>query len=233
MPDRRGRFRRAAAVLAAALVLCALGRLLWRCYPAVQGLMEPERMAAFREALHSFGAAGALALAGLQALQTVSGLIPALPIQLAAGLTYGAFGGLAICLSGIAVGSTVVFLLVKRFGQPVVDRMFPREKQSKLAFLLDAKRLEPIVFLLYLIPALPKDVFTYLAALTPLSFGRFMALSMVARVPMIFCDTYASGALMAGDYGAAAAAFLAACAAGGLGMLSAPRLLRFLQKRKR
>lgn len=218
---------------AALLIFGALIWLCWRYYPLVRGLLEPEQMAAFQERLQSLGAAGALVLAGLQCLQTLSGVIPALPIQLAAGLTYGPVGGLCICLGGIAVGSTVVFLAVKRFGQPLVDRVFPQEKQQKLSFLRDSKRLEGAVILLYLIPALPKDVFTYLAALTPLPFRRFLPLSMAARVPMIFCDTFAAGALMAGDYKVAAVAFAVACLAGLTGMFCAPRVLRFLQKRKK
>ena len=217
---------------AAALILGALGLLCWRYYPVVQGLLEPAQMDAFRETLQSLGAAGALALGALQFLQTVSGVIPALPIQLAAGLTYGPVGGLCICLVGIGLGSTVVFLAVKRLGQPLVDRVFPREKQQKLSFLRDSRRLEGAVVILYLIPALPKDVFTYLAALTPLSFRRFLLLSMAARVPMIFCDTFAAGALMAGDYRVAAAAFGVACLAGLGGMLCAPRVLRFLRRRQ-
>ena len=77
-------------------------------------------------------------------------------LSAAAGLTYGAFGGLFVCLAGIFIGSTIVFLVVKRYGQPVVDRMFPREKQEKLSFLRDADKLGKIVFILYLIPAMPK-----------------------------------------------------------------------------
>ena len=141
---------------AALLIFGALIWLCWRYYPVVRGLLEPEQMAAFQEQLQSLGAAGALVLAGLQCLQTLSGVIP----------------------------------------------------------------------------ALPKDVFTYLAALTPLPFRRFLPLSMAARVPMIFCDTFAAGALMAGDYKVAAAAFGVACLAGLGGMLCAPRVLRFLRRRQ-
>lgn len=230
--QKKSRWKRWLTAVIATAVVGALAYLIRRYYPEIKGLTEPENMARFQAQLRSFGALGVLVLVGIQTVQVVSGIIPALPIQLAAGLTYGAFGGLFVCLSGIFIGSTIVFLTVKRYGQPVVDRMFPREKQDKLAFLRDANKLEKIVFILYLIPAMPKDVFTYLAALTPISFKRFILISMVARVPMILCDTFASGTLIEGDYGKSAVVFCIAAAIGICGMAFSPKILQKLRDRK-
>lgn len=208
----------------------AIGLLFLRFYPAIQSLMRPEVMDAFRQRLASYGILGALVVMGAQFLQAVSGVIPALPIQIAAGLTYGAFMGLLICLCGIFLGSSLVFLLVKKYGRPLVDRMFSGEKQQKLAFLQNARRLERIVFILYLIPAMPKDVFTYLAALTPLTPGRYLLITMIARTPTILCTTFASGALMEGRYGQAAAVFCVTALLGILCMLASPKILAILEK---
>ena len=217
----------------AAAALAVLGLLIWlawRFYPSVQGLMEPERMARFQEKLRAFGGWGVPVLAGMMFLQVLSGIIPALPIQICAGLTYGAIGGLLTCLAGNIAGTTVVFLAVKRYGQPLVDRVFPQEKQEKLSFLRDASRLRQIVFILYLIPALPKEVFTYLAALTPIRFRDFITISTVARIPMILCSTFASGALMEGDYTTAAVVFCLACLLGISGMLLGPRVMERMKR---
>lgn len=224
--------KRKSLVAAAGLALGAFagGLLLLRFYPAIQSLMRPEVMDAFRQRLSSYGIFGALVLIGAQFLQVVSGVIPALPIQIAAGLTYGAFIGLLICLSGIFLGSTLVFLLVKKYGRPVVDRMFSGEKQQKLAFLQNARRLERIVFILYLLPAMPKDVFTYLAALTPLTPRRYLLITMAARIPTILCTTFASDALMEGNYGQAIAVFCVAALLGILCMLASPKILGLLEK---
>lgn len=233
MKDKKKRLLWTLAVCAAATLLAAAVWLIIQYYPQIKGLMQPENMERFRALLDSFGVAGALVLIAIQTAQVLSGVIPALPIQLAAGLTYGPFGGLAICMTGIFIGSTIVFLLVKRFGRPLIDRIFSRERQAKLAFLDNTDRLELIVFILYLIPALPKDVFTYLAALTPLSFRRFICISMAARIPMIFCDTFASGALIKGNYKSAVMLFIAAAVLGVFGMLLAPRLAKIFAKRLR
>ena len=230
--QKKGRWKWRLTAVAAVAVAGALLYLTWRYYPVIKGLMEPENMARFQEKLQSFGMLGVLALIGIQTVQVVSGVIPALPIQIAAGLTYGAFGGLFVCLAGIFIGSTIVFLVVKRYGQPVVDRMFPRKEQEKLSFLRDAGKLEKIVVSRALIPAMPQDVFTYLAALTPLDFKRFILISMAARAPMILCDTFASGTLIEGDYRKSIVIFCVAAAIGICGMIFSPKILQRLRDRK-
>lgn len=206
-------------LLAAAVLLFGIGAacwLIWKYYPAMESLMQPENMAAFRERLSAFGIWGAAALFAIQALQVISGMIPALPIQVCAGITYGTLGGLLLCMAGILTGSSLVFVFVKKFGQPLVDRFFPLHKQHKLRFLNDHSRLDRIVFLLYLLPAMPKDVVTYLAALTPLTLRRYLLLTMTARIPSVLCATFASDAIMEGNYVSAVVVF---CISGTLGIL--------------
>lgn len=231
-PGRKHTLQKTAIAAVTTALLATAGLLLYHFYPIIQAWMQPERMEALRQDLQRFGIGGAFALAAVQALQVISGIIPALPIQIAAGLTYGALPGLAICLGGIAAGSSAVFVLVKKYGEPVVNRIFPPEKQAKLAFLNDARRLELIVFLLYLIPAMPKDVFTYLAALTPLTWRRYLPLTLLARAPTILCSTFASGALMEGNYVQAALIFCVTAVLGLLCMLCSKRIMTFLKKHR-
>ncbi len=213
-----GRRKIGMLLTAAALVfgIGVIGWLIWKFYPAMAGLMQPENMAAFRERLNAFGIWGAAALFAIQALQVISGIIPALPIQVCAGITYGTLGGLLLCMAGILAGSAFVFAAVKKFGQPLVDRFFPLQKQHRLQFLYHHSRLDRIVFLLYLLPAMPKDVLTYLAALTPLSLRRYLLLTLTARIPSVLCATFASDAIMEGNYISAVVVF---CISGALGVL--------------
>ena len=204
------------AVAALTFVIGAAVWMTWKYYTAMKSLMQPENMANFRERLSAFGIWGAAALFGIQAFQAISGIIPALPIQVCAGITYGTLGGLLLCMAGILAGSSLVFVSVKKFGQPLVDRFFPLHKQRKLRFLRDHSRLNRIVFLLYLLPAMPKDVLTYLAALTPLTLRRYLLLTMTARIPSVLCATFASDAIMEGNYISAVVVF---CISGALGIL--------------
>lgn len=213
-----GRRKSGMLLTAAVLTFCigAIGLLIWKFYPAIMSLMQPEKMAAFRERLSAFGIWGAAALFAIQALQVISGMIPALPIQVCAGITYGTLGGLLVCMAGIFAGSAFVFAAVKKFGQPLIDRFFPLQKQRKLQFLYHHSQLDRIVFLLYLLPAMPKDVLTYLAALTPLTLRRYLLLTLTARIPSVLCATFASDAIMEENYISAVVVF---CISGALGVL--------------
>ena len=60
-------------------------------------------------------------------------------------------GGLLICLVGCVVASTGVFLLSKRFGAPLLKRVFGEHKLEEYTNLKNAKKLETAVFILFLI----------------------------------------------------------------------------------
>lgn len=62
-----------------------------------------------------------------------------------------------------------------------------------------SEKFNVIVFVLFLIPGLPKDVFTYLTPLTHMSFRNFVIISNVARIPGIVLSTYAAAGLVSGD----------------------------------
>lgn len=206
------------------------GWLIWQYYPAIENQMKPENMAAFQQRLSAFGIWGALVLFAIQTLQVISGIIPALPIQICAGITYGALGGLLLCMAGILAGSALVFAAVKKYGQPLIDRVFPAQKQHKLHFLYSHNRLNHIVFILYLIPAMPKDVLTYIAALTPLTLRRYLILTMIARIPTILGSTFASHAIMEGNYGSAVLVFCISGTLGILCLLFSKQILNWLKK---
>ncbi|MEM1484996.1 VTT domain-containing protein [Oscillospiraceae bacterium PP1C4] len=220
-------------IAAAALVFWGCGWLIYRFYPTIIKLLQPENMAIFQKKLQAFGLLGAIFLFGLQILQVISAVIPALPIQIGAGVTYGALGGLAICISGVLAGNALVFIVVRRFGQPVIDRMFPKEKQKQLAFLQDTDQLSLIVFILYLIPAMPKDVLNYLAGLTPLTLKRYLAITLIARTPTILGNTFASSALLNGNHTTATIVFCITSTLGILCMLFSKKILQYLKKLKK
>lgn len=229
MTEKNKRFL---TLLIGAVVIIAVvsAGLIWNYFPKIRQLMQPENMQAFQQRLQSFGIWGALVLFIIQILQVISGIIPALPIQICAGMTYGALGGLLICLAGVLAGSSLVFAAVKRFGQPLIDRFFSSKKQHKLHFLYHNTHLNEIVFILYLIPAMPKDVLTYIAALTPLTLRKFLFLSMTARIPTILCSTFASNAIMQRNYRSAILLFCISGTIGLICLLLSKKILNWLKK---
>ena len=55
------------------------------------------------------------------------------------------------------------------------------------------------MFVLFLIPGMPKDVFTYLIPLTNMRMRAFLVFSTVGRIPGVIISTYAAAGLAEGD----------------------------------
>ena len=144
----------------------------------------------FREYIRSFGALGPLVLLGLQILQVFIALIPGEIVETAAGYVLGPWLGTAVCYLGIAVASSLIFTLTRRYGVKLVEVFVSREKINELRFLNTAQKRNMLIFLIFFIPGTPKDLLTYFVGLTDIRLQTFLLLSMVARVPSVISSTF-------------------------------------------
>ena len=142
-----------------------------------------------RAFLEHYGWQGRFILLGIQCIQVLVALIPGEAIELGAGYAYGAVEGMLICLVGIALSSSLIFLLVKKCGTPLVEIFIPREKIRQLRFINTSRKLKRLVFLLFFIPGTPKDLLTYFVGLTDMNLGQFLCISLIARIPSIVSST--------------------------------------------
>ncbi len=145
------------------------------------------------------GPVGFLILLAIQFLQVVVAFIPGEVVQVAAGMIYGPWVGALIVLVGCVVSSAFVFLLVHKLGAPFVQAMVSEKHMAKFRTFENSGKLNIIVFVLFLIPGMPKDVFTYLVPLTHMPLRTFLLLSNIARIPGILVSTYAASGLVEGD----------------------------------
>ncbi len=185
--------------LAALVAVMALGTLLLR--GVIAGFTDGPGA---REAFRSQGIGGYLSFLGMQVAQVVFALIPGEPLELLAGCAFGAGLGFALCQIGVLIGSTVVFLLVRRAGRGAAGVLMGETAYRKLSFLLNESRLPLTLFLLYLIPGTPKDLLTYFAGLTSIRFGPFLLLTTVARTPSVLSSVLVGSSLMAERFTAGA-----------------------------
>ncbi len=154
----------------------------------------------FKLFLEQFGWKGRFILLGIQCLQVIFALIPGEVIEFVAGYAYGVVEGTLLCLTSVAICSSGIFLLVKRFGTPLVEWFLPQEKMGKLQFLSDEKKLKWLVFLLFFIPGTPKDALTYFVGLTKLSLREFLVITTIARIPSIVTSTVCGHLMMEQNY---------------------------------
>lgn len=178
-----------------ALLLGTIILSVW-AFPYFKSLTEEQARQEFIHMIQSQGIMGVAILSGMQALQIIIVVIPAGMTQVLAGAIYGVWGGYLVCTLGNIVGSVFVLLLVKKLGEPFVHRMIPQNKLQRFSFLYQQKKLSVIVFILFFIPGVPKDLLTYLIPLTTMPMLRFLVITTIARTPSILTGTLA-GAEMA------------------------------------
>lgn len=213
-PATRGQKIAAAVSVAVFILLLALltyfvGR------PIIKTLGDPE---SFRAWVEARGAWGRVLFVGIMVLQVVIAFIPAEPLELAAGYAFGAVWGTLLVWVGLVLGSTIVFLFVRKIGVKAVEVFFPREKINSLKYLKDEEKLNAAAFILFLIPGTPKDLLTYFAGLTKIRLLPWILLTSIARIPSIVTSTISGNALGLEKYGLAIIVFSATALASGIGI---------------
>lgn len=150
--------------------------------------------------IKSFGSLAPIVFISIEILQIVVAFIPGAPLEILSGVLFGGIWGLVFCLIGIFIGTTIVFYLVKRFGKPLVYRMFSKEKLENNRILSNEKRLTLIIFILFLIPGTPKDLMTYIVPLTDIEPKKFITLATLSRLPSLACSVFMGASLGNGNY---------------------------------
>jgi len=185
------------ALLVAALVIFLSVRYL---IPMSRLLATEDGREQIYHAVEGYGIFAPLVFAGLMALQIVIAFIPGGPLELIAGMLFGGIRGTLFTMLGAVAGTSLVYLLVKCFGRPLVHFFVSEEKLQKYSILNDERRLEFWVFILFLIPGIPKDLLTYIVPLTKMKPLHFIILSSIARFPAIAASVFMGVSLSEGRY---------------------------------
>ena len=162
--------------------------------------------------------------AGLVCFQVIVAIIPGEPLELCAGYLFGPLAGTLICLAGITAGSAAVFGLTRLFGRRFAALFISERKLASLRFLHNERRLYTAMAGMMLVPGTPKDVLTYFAGLTPVSFRAWLVMCSIGRLPSIVSSTWGASAIAEGDYVRAAVIFAVTAILCALGLLLFRRL---------
>ena len=168
-------------------------------WPYIHEVFEPGGLSRVIDDMRNAGPLGFLILLAMQFMQIVVAFIPGEVVQMAAGMMYGPWLGAAVVLLGCIISSAFVFAVVHRLGAPFVRDMVPTKYLDKFNAFEESGKLSIVVFILFLIPAMPKDTFTYLVPLTNMRMRDFLVLSNVGRIPGIVISTYAANGLVDGN----------------------------------
>ncbi len=177
----------------------------------------------FRDFIQGYGVFGVFVALGIQILQVFVALIPGEFVEIGMGYAYGWLYGTILSLAGVAIGSSLIFLLVKKFGIRFVEVFVSADKINQLKFIRGEKKLRRVTFLVFFIPGTPKDLLTYFVGLTRMSLKEFLTLTLFARIPSVASSTVGGNLMGDKRYIEAALLFLitAAISIGGMYLYNA------------
>lgn len=140
-----------------------------------------------RNAMNDFLSAhqgkGIIIFVGIQIFQVVVSVIPGQIIQMAAGFVFGGLKAYLFAIGGVFVGTFIAFNLSKYLGKDAIMLIFKEKNVTKFIDMMSSKKAYVAIILIYLIPGLPKDVFTYAAGLSNFKALPFVITSVIARSP--------------------------------------------------
>lgn len=169
--------------------------------PLIRLLSSEEGQAIILQKMQTFGIFAPILFVLLQVAQVVIAVIPGGPVPIIGGLLFGEGIGLLLSMVGFFFGTVIVYYLVQKFGRPIVSLFVSEDKMKKYAYLATEKKLEVLVFALFLLPGLPKDALTYIVSFnTKIKPMRLFVLTTLARLPSAALSVFLGGSIWKGRY---------------------------------
>ena len=96
---------------------------------------------------------------------------------------WGFWLGYLYSLIGALIGSVLTYYIARILGHDAMHLIFGEEKIKKWLVHLNSKKAVIIVFFIFLIPGVPKDLCNYVAGLSEIKLKPFLIVSLIGRSP--------------------------------------------------
>lgn len=114
--------------------------------------------------------------------------IPSLPLDIAAGLTFGLFRGTVYTLIGAEIGALIAFSISRRIGRPRLAARLSPDTMRQIDAMTDRMGVRAII-VMRLLPLFNFDWVSYAAGLTSISLTRFAMATLVGMTPPVIAIT--------------------------------------------
>lgn len=165
-----------------------------------------------------------------QILQIVICIIPGQWLQFGAGYMYGFWLGYLFSLIGAFIGTIMTYYIAKVLGHDAMHMIFGEDKFRKMVKKLNSKKAAIIVFFIFLVPGVPKDMCNYVAGLSEIKLKPFLIVSLIGRSPGMMGSLLIGRQIGTGGYVSAAVIAAIAVAACILCVIFRKRLTSFMDK---
>lgn len=147
--------------------------------------------------VESAGIFGPLIFILLQTLQIVLAPIPGQAVGVIGGYLFGVFWGTVLSLIGSLIGFIIVFFIARKFGRPLVERIFNKDLIKKFDHVTNNTNIF-LILIIFLLPVSPDAVY-YLAGLSPIPVPTLILIALVARIPGVLVASLVGAGLGAGS----------------------------------
>jgi len=148
--------------------------------------------------LRDAGPLAPLLLIGSMACAVVIPPIPSLPLDLAAGATFGPLYGALYAMIGAEIGAIGCFLIARALGRDALSRLLKVE--ATFCQMCTDHQLMGLMFFARLIPIFSFDVVSYGAGLTNISLKTFALATLVGMAPPTFALTYLGNSVISAQW---------------------------------
>lgn len=118
-------------------------------------------------------------------IQIIQVVIPIIPggVSCAVGvLVFGPYLGFIYNYFSIVIGSIIAFLIAKKYGLPLINRMFDKKLIDKYIGWLDkGNKFEKLFAIAILLPVAPDDFLCYLAGITKMTLKKFTIILLLCK----------------------------------------------------
>lgn len=135
-----------------------------------------------QDTLHQLGWRGYMTIVILSMLQVVTMVLPAEPVQVLAGLSFGIGPALLCCIGGVMLGITVIFIAYKIYGEKL-SRYFDKTLEIDVKSYSNSGVLTLVIFILYLLPAIPYGMICFICATMKMKYPRYLVINTLGAVP--------------------------------------------------
>lgn len=124
--------------------------------------------------------------------------IPSLPLDLAAGATFGPLWGTVYAVIGAEIGAIGCFLLARLLGRDALSKLL--KVDTVFCQMCTDHQLMGLMFFARLIPVFSFDVVSYGAGLTNLSLKTFALSTLFGMIPPTFAFTYLGSSVVSAQW---------------------------------
>lgn len=127
-------------------------------------------------------------------LETLTVVVLVLPCALGYPVSAAAFGpfwGFILNALSTILGSIIIFVAVRKWGQPIVESIVKKKHFDKYEkFIGKTKMFERILIAAFLMPVFPDNALCYIAGLTKMKFKRFVIITILFKPWIMIFYTY-------------------------------------------